>query len=222
MLADELVIGRDPVGDREPNRIRNADSSGFGQRLEAGRHVDAFPLNLVLLFDRLAAADTDAKTQAPRAFQFRVHRTQLPLYRQRGGQRVCLGIESCQYRIPVRRRDASASLGDSRGDQLQVAAQGLPGRVPVQAVVAGKSRVQDRGDLARRRYVAALGDRARGSALFQFGEKYSRLHTGLGVELAPERGLAFLVLAQGIRAPARFGEQHHQLAVRGFVGGIEP
>ena len=128
-------------------------------------------MNISLRFDHLAAADADAKAQTPRPFQFRVHRAQSTLYRKCAGQRVGRGIESRQHRAPVRRRDLPVSFGDSGGDQLEVLAQGLPGRLFVQAVVAGDIRVQDRGCLALQRSGdGVLAGRTRGRVLFQIGE----------------------------------------------------
>ena len=112
IVADELV-----------DRVGDADAAGRGERLDAGRHVDAVAVDAAVVGDGIADGDADPIGDRLLAAGPRRLVRHLPLHLDREMQRLAGARKQRQQRRRPRCSRRSAVVADQVADQRQRARQ---------------------------------------------------------------------------------------------------
>ncbi len=143
---------RQPVADGRPHGLRNADSPGLREVLDARGSVDAVAIDVAAVLDHVAEIHADSKFDLARRARIRVADRELGLNLQRALQRVERGVESREHGVARIVDDTPFVPHDGRSEQIEMIGQRPMGRVfrfPHQSAVARDVCVENSRQLAR-------------------------------------------------------------------------
>jgi hypothetical protein len=138
LLADVLVDGGDLAVDRLPQGARDADSAGMGQRLQAGRDVDAVPQQIAVHLHHVADGDPDPEFDATVLRVGLVALAQGLLDLEGGAQGFDRARELGEDRVPRDVEDPAMGAGDAIPEDGAVLGQPAQG---VFLVLGGQARI---------------------------------------------------------------------------------
>ncbi|MGY3156261.1 hypothetical protein ACVW0V_005401 [Bradyrhizobium elkanii] len=129
------------IADLIADRAGNADAAGLGQRLQAGRDVDAVAEDVGTVNDHVAKIDADAKLHPARRRDVGVALRHPALNLGRAQHRIDDAMKFDQQAVAGGLDDAAAILGDGRIDQLD--AMGFEARKGARLVSLHQAAIAD-------------------------------------------------------------------------------